>query len=239
MSEYGIFVIFVLFAAAGFLVWWTERKLERERTEAIGGVAGRLGWSFGGREEDATLRKRHLQFGCFQKGHTRYAHNQLRGTVEAWGGVWKAEAGDYHYKITRRNGKSSSTTTYRFSYLLVSLPFGARLPGVALRAEGLFDKLAGAIGFEDIDFESAEFSRRYHVGGTDRRFVYDLLHPRMIDWMLDDPPPQFELSAGVLLLVSNGGSRRWEPMEFRAATNWAAGFLARWPDYLVRDLKAR
>lgn len=239
MSEIGIILIIVLFAAVGFLVWWTERKLERERTENLGRVARRLRWTFAAPAKDLTLRKRHRQFECFQKGHTRYAHNQMRGTLAVWDGALEAEAGDYHYQITRNTGKSRSTTTYRFSYLVVKLPFGARLPGLALRAEGLFDKLAGAIGFEDIDFESVEFSRRYHVSGSNRRFVYDLLHPRMIDWMLDDPPPQFEMGAGVLLLVSNGASSRWQPEEFRAAEKWATAFLTRWPDYLVRDLSAR
>lgn len=163
----------------------------------------------------------------------------MSGLLKVWGRGLEAEVGDYHYKVTRNSGKRRSTTTYRFSYMLVELPFGPQLPGVALRAEGVFDKLAGAIGFEDIDFESAEFSRRYHVSGTDRRYVYDLLHPRMIEWMLDCPPPQFEVRDGVLLMVAGGGAGRWTPEEFEAAVNWASRFLEGWPEYLVRDLRAR
>jgi hypothetical protein len=231
-----IFGLFVIIAIAGA---WFERKRERERTEALARVAERLGWSFSGEDEDSGFSDTHEQFECFRRGHTRYAHNRLRGRMDAFGHVLRSEAGDYHYRITRRNGKSSTTTTYRFSYLLVSLPFGTRLPGVTLRAEGLFDKLAGAVGFEDIDFESAEFSRRYHVNGTDRRFVYDLIHPRMIEWMLEDPPPYLEINSGVLLLVSNEATDRWGPDEFHAAVQWTEGFLSRWPDYLVRDLAAR
>jgi hypothetical protein len=149
----------------------------------------------------------------------------------------EAQAGDYHYKITRQNGKHRSTTTYRFSYFLVKLPWGARLPSLALRTEGFMDKLAGAIGFEDIDFESAEFSRRYHVSGNDRKFAYDVLHPRMIDWMLDAEPPAFEVARGVFLLVSGDG--RWAPGEFQQALRWTEAFFERWPDYLVKDLGAR
>lgn len=239
MSELGLFLIIGLFVAGAVLMWWTERKLERERTARLAQVARRMGWLFDADGEDGNLRRRHEQFACFQKGHTRFAHNRMTGLLKVWNQGLEVEVGDYHYKITRSNGKSSSTTTYRFSYMLVELPFGPRLPAFALRPEGLFDKLAGAVGFEDIDFESAEFSRRYHVSGTDRRFVYDLLHPRMIEWILDDPPPQFEVRDGVLLMLADGGSSRWEPEEFQAALNWGARFLAGWPDYLVRDLNTR
>ena len=239
MSETGILLIFGLFAVIVIFGMWFAWKQERERTEALARLAGRQGWRFSGESKDRDFRERHGQFDYFQRGHTRYAHNQLAGPLDALGASLDAEAGDYHYQITRQNGKHSSTTTYRFSYLLVALPFGSRLPSLALRTEGLWDKLAGAVGFEDIDFESAEFSRRYHVSGGDRRFAYDLIHPRMIDWMLDDAPPQFELSDGVLLIVSNGGEGRWEPEEFEAAIAWTRTFFSHWPDYLVRDLNAR
>lgn len=239
MTETGLLLIFGLFAVIVIFGMWYAWKQERERIAALGRLAGRLGWRFSGEEKDHGFRERHDQFACFQRGHSRYAHNQLDGSLEALGGSLAAEAGDYHYQITRQNGKHTSTTTYRFSYLLVSLPFGSRLPSLALRTEGLWDKLAGAVGFEDIDFESAEFSRRYHVSGGDRRFAYDLIHPRMIDWMLDEAPPQFEIAGGVLLIVSNGGEGRWEPEEFAAAIAWARTFFSHWPDYLVRDLTAR
>jgi hypothetical protein len=239
MSEAGLFLIIGIIAIAIVFAAWFSWKQERERTEAIGRVVGRLRWRFSGQQKDGDFSERHGQFECFQRGHSRYAHNQMEGSLEGLGASLNAEAGDYHYQITRGSGKNRNTTTYRFSYLLIALPCGSRMPSLALRAEGLWDKLAGAVGFEDIDFESAEFSRRYHVSGSDRRFAYDLIHPRMIDWMLDEAPPQFEISHGVLLIVSNGAGERWEPEEFQAAVDWAQAFFSHWPDYLVRDLGAR
>lgn len=239
VSDLGLFLIIGLFAVGIVLMWWTERRLERERSARLAQVARKMGWLFDADGRDRSVRRRHEQFACFQKGHTRFAHNRMTGLLKVWGRGLETEVGDYHFKVTRNNGKSSSTTTYRFSYMLVELPFGRRLPEVALRPEGLFDKLAGAVGFEDIDFESAEFSRRYHVSGSDRRFVYDLLHPRMIEWMLDDPPPRFEVRDGVLLMLAGGGTERWEPEEFQMAVKWATRFLSGWPDYVVRDFSAR
>ena len=45
-----------------------------------------------------------------------------------------------------------TTRTHRFSYLIVHLPFSG-LPDLLIRPEGVFDKMAGAFGFDDIDFE--------------------------------------------------------------------------------------
>lgn len=237
MNEAGIFLLFALGAALVVFFAWLSWKQERERTEVLGALARRLKWTFYGQEKDGDFDGRYGQFGCFQRGHSRYAHNQLRGTIGAFGREVEAQAGDYHYKVTTNNGKSSSTTTYRFSYFLVKLPFGSGVPSLALRAEGFMDKLAGAIGFDDIDFESAEFSRRYYVSSGDRKFAYDVIHPRMIDWMLNAPPPAFELSRGVLLVVSGG--ERWDTEEFEGALGWMEAFLSRWPDYLVKDIEAR
>lgn len=236
MSEMGILLLFGLGAALVIFFGWLSWKQEKERTEAMGALARVFGWSFAGEAKDHDFNDRYPQFSCFQRGHSRYAHNQMRGIVRLHGLDAEAQAGDFHYKITRNNGKTTSTTTYRISYLLVKLPFGRGLPSLALRNEGFLDKLAGAIGFDDIDFESAEFSRRYHVGSSDRKFAYDVLHPQMIDWMLNINPPAFEISRGVLLLVAD---RRWSPPDFRGAKYWAEEFLKKWPDYLVRDLGAR
>ncbi|HSI07916.1 MAG: hypothetical protein ACAH89_09385 [Rariglobus sp.] len=236
MNEAGIFLLFGLVVVVVVFFAWLSWKQERERTAALGALAQRLKWSFSGEEKDGDFDGRYAQFGCFQRGHSRYAHNQMRGTIDVLGREVQAQAGDYHYKITRSNGKSSSTTTYRFSYFLVKLPFGSSLPSIALRSEGFMDKIAGAIGFDDIDFESAEFSRRYHVSGSDRKFVYDVIHPRMIDWMLDAPPPAFEVTRGVLLLV---GGERWDTDEFEGAMGWAEAFFSHWPEYLVKDIEAR
>ena len=65
-----------------------------------------------------------------------------------------------------RSGKSTQTHTYRFSYLIAHVPF-AGVPALLNRREGMFDKIAGAFGFDDIDYESAEFSRRFQVKSAD------------------------------------------------------------------------
>ena len=143
--------------------------------------------------------------------------------------------GDFTYKVTTHSGKSSSTRTYRFSYLIVHLPFG-RVPDLLIRREGLFDKLAGAFGFDDIDFESAEFSRRFFVKSTDKRFAYDVIHPRMMEFLLAGEPPAIDIEYGRCCL--SNGRRRWEPHEFKGRVDWIRRFFDHWPDHLTANLES-
>ena len=46
------------------------------------------------------------------------------------------------------------------------------------------DKIAGALGFHDINFESSEFSRKFHIKCADKKFAYDVIHPRMMEFLL-------------------------------------------------------
>ena len=142
--------------------------------------------------------------------------------------------GDFRYRVTQSTGKSSSTTTYRFSYLIVHLPYTA-LPDLLIRPEGIFDKLAGAFGFDDIDFESSEFSRAFHIKSPDKRFAYDVVHPRMMDFLLATRPPCIDIEQGRCCL--SDGRKCWEPDEFKANLTWLERFLSLWPEHLTVTLK--
>ena len=167
-------------------------------------------------------------------GHSRSAHNTLTGEMEIDGRRWPVKMGDFVYKVTHHTGKSSRTQTYRFSYAIMHLPF-ARAPDLLVRREGMFDKLAGVLGFDDIDFESAEFSRRFHVKGTDKRFTYDVIHPRMMEFLMGSDPPTVDIEQGRCCL--SDGKRRWEPPEFEARLAWAREFFDRWPDHVTKVLE--
>ena len=142
--------------------------------------------------------------------------------------------GDFIYRVTRSTGKTTTTQTYRFSYLIVHLPWPA--PDVLIRPEGMFDKLAGAFGFDDIDFESAEFSRRFHVKSKDKRFAYDVVHPRMMEFLMTGDPPTVDIEN--LRCCISDGRRRWQPAEFRGKLAWLSDFLDRWPDHVLATLKS-
>jgi hypothetical protein len=227
-----VFIIFAIFIAFG-IYWGYQQQLKRR--EELGALAAKLAWSFDS-GHDSGHDDQYGQFGVFQRGHSRYAYNTLRGNLEIGGQAWPARMGDYTYKVTSGSGKNRRTTTYRFSYLILHLPYG-KTPSLTIRREGVFDKLAGAFGFDDIDFESEEFSRMFHVKSGDKRFAYEVIHTRMMEFMLSSGPPEIEIEHCACCM--NDGGSTWSPEEFGHRVEWAKAFFELWPRHVTADLESR
>jgi hypothetical protein len=204
----------------------------KKRREALAALAAELGWEFDA-GHDAFHDEQYSHFEIFRRGHSRAAYNTLTGRLQIDDRTYPARMGDFTYKVTSGSGKSRRTTTYRFSYLIVHTPFPA-LPDLLIRREGVFDKIAGAFGFDDIDFESAEFSRRFHVKSPDKRFAYDVCHPRMMEFLLQTSPPAVDIERGRCCV--SDGSRCWEPMHFKSMLGWAQRFFDHWPEHVTAQL---
>ncbi|MHC4414937.1 MAG: hypothetical protein ACYS0G_06615 [Planctomycetota bacterium] len=228
-------ILIVAVAAVVAVVAYLAYRAEKKRRERLAALATRLGWRFDHRR-DRTHDDEYAQFEIFRRGHSRAAYNTLTGDLEVEGRPCPAKMGDFRYKITTHTGKSSSTRTYRFSYLIVHLPFPTA-PDLLIRREGLFDKIAGAFGFDDIDFESAEFSRRFCVKSADKRFAYDVIHPRMMEFLLAGDPPSVDIEHGRCCL--SDGRRRWPQQQFEAHLAWIRQFFDHWPDHVTRGLAGR
>jgi hypothetical protein len=219
--------IAIVVAIVAYIAWLHEKK----RREELAVLAAEWGWRF----DPARDRRHDREYSCFEvfrRGHSRAAYNTLTGTFAVDGRQYEAKAGDFTYKITTSSGKSSSTTTYQFSYIIIHLPW--RTPNLLIRREGLLDRLAGIFGFADINFESETFSRRFHVRSPDKRFAYDVIDPRMMEFMLETDPPVIDIEGGRCCITD--GTRRWKPDEFRTRMAWLHDFLSRWPGHLKRTL---
>ncbi len=131
---------------------------------AQGDPAGLLGWPF-------TL---------FRRGDGRGIDHVLRGT-------WRntpMHAFDYWYYTESTDSKGHRSRSYRrFSCVVIEVP--AAFPHLEVAREGLFTRLADHLGMEDIEFESPEFNRRYNVKSKERRFAYELLDSRMLEWLVN------------------------------------------------------
>ena len=222
----GGFIALIGFIA--YLSW----KAEKQRREALAALAAELGLRFDP-NKDSSHDDEYAQFEIFRRGHSRVAMNTLQGALDLFDQRCRVRCGDFRYKVTTSNGKTTTTTTYNFSYLIVHPPWDT--PPLLIRPEGLFDKIKGAFGFDDIDFESIEFSKKFYVQSTDKRFAYDVLHPRMMEFLLAERPPMLELEHGVLCLAD--GSRRWSPEQLRGHLDFVARFCALWPRHLVEELQ--
>ncbi|MBL1217421.1 MAG: hypothetical protein D8M59_07980 [Planctomycetes bacterium] len=226
-----IFVIIGVLAIAlvcGYFAW----KAEQKRRQELSLLAAELGFDFSP-HRDRRHDDEYAHFEIFRKGHSRSAFNTMRGTVEIDGNRYRVKMGDFTYKVTSGSGKSRSTRTYHFSYIILHLPF-LDVPSLLIRPEGLFDKLAGAFGFDDIDFESSEFSKRFHVKSSDKRFAYDVITPRMMTFLLESMPATVDIEHSRCML--SDGRKRWKPAQFRAMLDWVVTFLDQWPDHVQSEL---
>lgn len=225
-------IVGVLAIAGIALALYLSHLAAKKRREAMAALAVELGWRF-----DPSSDRRHddeySHFEIFRKGHSRVAYNTLSGSTEIDGRTYPVKMGDFAYKVTRRTGKSNHTTTYRLSYLILHLPFD-RTPDLLIRREGVFDKLAGVFGFDDIDFESEEFSRKFYVKSSDKKFAYDVVHPRMMEWLLAKKVPMIDIERGRCCVAED--KTRWEPHEFKRWLRRMNEFFDQWPDYLISRL---
>lgn len=205
----------------------------KKRREALAALAQQLGWRFSP-DRDSSHDSRYSHFEIFRRGHSRYAYNILEGAIDVDGASCYAQMGDFHYKVTSGSGKHRRTSTYRFSYLIMHLPWMTQ--ALVIRPEGFFDKVAGFFGFDDIDFESEEFSRRFCVKSPDKRFAYDVIDARMMEYLLAGRPRMIDIESGRLCL--SDGSGRWDPAEFGSAVECVKTFMANWPEHVKTGLRS-
>jgi hypothetical protein len=169
-----------------------------------------------------SLQERWPDFKCFHQGHSRYAYNLIEGDWEdaAFLGF------DFHY--TTGSGKNRSD--HHFSAVVLSSP--VPLKPLYLRREGLFDKVTEFFGLDDIDFESAEFSRTFYVKSPDKRWAYDVIHQRMMEYLLE--APQFSVQFGEGQVIA-WRDRCFDPDDFGEAARFIRGIFDRLPDYVLRQ----
>jgi hypothetical protein len=148
----GTFVAFV--ALFGFGIYWSSRHA-RLRRETLARYAQAWGMKFDA-EPRAVDRMSFERLSLFGLGRNHSASNRLYGEMDGLG----LDVFDYSY-VT---GSGRSRTTHRQTVVVVQGGLG--LPDFSLSPEGVFDKLASALGRQDIDFAtSPEFSRLYLLRG--------------------------------------------------------------------------
>jgi hypothetical protein len=225
------FFLLVLALIVGGAFYAHQQSLRRQ--DGLRALTARLGWQFEP-AKDASHDDRYGHFAVFTQGGSRYAYNTLRGPLIVDGQTWRAQMGDYHYTTTSSNGKQTTTHTHRFSYLIVETPHPGA-PELAIRREHLFDKIGSFLGFDDIDFESAEFSARFHVKSTDKRFAYDVIHPRMIAFLLDGDPPIIDFAHGQACFFRKG--KVWSADQLANVLSWSRNFFELWPRHIQSTLE--
>jgi len=189
------FLFFVLFAivAAGVAYFQRQRNLDRQRQLSALALAQGLDYSI-----DDPFDTVSMPFSLFQKGEGRGVENVV------WG-FWhdlEIRAFDYWYYEESTDAKGHTSRSYsRFDCVLA--PVDARCPRLKIAEENVLTRIADALSFRDVEFESEEFNREFNVKCEDRKFANDLVDARMMRWLLGaDADLRFEVAGRWLLAFS-------------------------------------
>ena len=158
------------------------------------------------------------------QGDNRYANNVFSGTYQQNDVL----AFDYHYQTYSTDSKGNRTTQHHwFSFFILTLP--AVFPDLTIRRETFFTKVAEVFGYQDIKFESAEFSKTFCVRSPDKKFAYDVCNAQMMEYLLANRDLSVELENEVIALAFNS---RLAAAEFERNLQRLAEIRTRLPEYL-------
>ena len=185
MNALPVLVVVVsvaLAVAVGIYAYQADKK----RRAILQAFALSSGWTYVARDDSWCER---FQGSPFGQGDSRKAANIMTGAYERSPMI----AFDYSYETTSTDSKGGrSKTTHRFAICALQLP--APLPGLELSPENALSRLAGHLGFGDVELESEDFNRHYRVGARDPKFAYDVLNPRTMAALLARPALHMRLS---------------------------------------------
>jgi hypothetical protein len=162
-------------------------------------------------------------FHPFGQGSARKSTDMLTGKYQG------IDVCCFDYQYTISTGKSSAT--YHFGVHVAKLPLV--FPATTIRHEGFGDKIVGAFGGRDIQFESEEFNKRYFVQSGSERFAYDLLHPQMIEYLLSMPEQYWQMSGQYLMIVNSGALQPEAVQTYLDALLVFNGYI---PEFVRQDI---
>ncbi|MBA3321589.1 MAG: hypothetical protein H0T45_09145 [Pyrinomonadaceae bacterium] len=182
----------------------------REMTTA----AAHLNWSFVPQSQ-LNFFPQHEQYHLFSLGHTKEIRNLMHGERDG------ARVAVFDYMYVTGHGKSRSEATQTV-VLLESAQIN--LPFFSLRPENFMHRIAGAFGYQDIDFaHRPAFNDRYLLRGSDET---------QIRWAFtNDVLAYYEVLPG---LSTDGGGQRLvcyrenvkvETAQLPAFVDWGVGML--------------
>jgi hypothetical protein len=214
-------IIFGIAAMVAIYGFYTSRKRRLELAQWA--LKNDLTFST---EKNYDFNLRYPAFDCLKKGDSQYACNIMTGAIA--GRVFTGC--DYHYAT----GSGKNRHHHHFSLIIVKSPI--LLEPLFIRPENFMDKLAGLVGFDDIDFESAEFNKKFYVKSPNKKWAYDIIHPRMMEFLLTSPV--FSIQFDFLSVIVYRDSL-FSTADFTSAVEFINGFFDLIPEYVIANQKIR
>ncbi|MCK6439438.1 MAG: DUF3137 domain-containing protein [Planctomycetes bacterium] len=229
MGPFLVVAIVALIIAALIYAYYAEKKHKEELLAWVRAAGFRFR-----AEKDYGIPSRFAFFDPLCQGDNRYAYNIIEGEVENLPFLMF----DYHYETYSTDNKGRRQT-HHHHFTATIFETGLSFPTqIKIRPENFLDKLAAVVGFDDIDFESSEFSKAFHVKSKDRKLAYDVIHARMMEYLLAHRGYHVEIEHHAIC-VTNGESGKLKVPAYDAQLRFTREVLSLLPEYLVRDLSAR
>lgn len=136
---------------------------------------------------------------------------------------------EHHWKTQSRDSKGNTTTHHHREELAqfwTSFPFGALELGSNFL--GIANERSG------IQFESSDFNGAYKVTAHDAKFAHDVIHPRMMQWLLKHGAPKINFRSDGSIRIPG---RTWGLAELENTNLLLREFFARVPDFVWQNLR--
>lgn len=214
-------LIFIVFGAISYLQAEGRRKLLAQWAQSRG-LRFQAAYDYGA---DA----RFPGFNGLQRGRGHYAYNIATGSIDRR----SVHAFDYHYQTESTDSKGRRTTHHHY-FSAVVVTTNLALKPLSIRTEGLLDKFAAFFGFEDINFESTEFSKAFCVKSPDRRWAFDVLPQATMELLLESPRFILEFQGCHVMACRD---ETFSPEEFDSAIALIGGILDRLPPSVLQEIQ--
>ncbi|MEM6692280.1 MAG: hypothetical protein AAF664_22815 [Planctomycetota bacterium] len=204
------------------LVLWLIYRYEKKRTTELASVADELGMQFTPGADERLLPVLQ-QFRLFNQGHSRRMKNVMTAVTD------QLTLTIFDYQYTTGGGNNSRT----HSRTLVALESAAfQLPQFSVRPEGLGDKLAAKLGFQDIDFDQhPEFSSKFVLQAIDENATRRFFTPQLLDLFASRPELSVDAVPG---LITYRESKRAKPEDIRDLLSDAYEFAHKLEENLAK-----
>lgn len=198
---------------------------QRKRREGLFVLAQRLNLDFdGGRNYEIEARFGFLK--QLAQGDDRYATNVLSGNYQQN----EILAFDYHYATYHTDKSGTHKDDHWFSFFILTMP--AAFPDLTIRRENFLTRIAEVFGYQDIEFESAEFSKAFNVRCPDKKFAYDVCNAKMMEYLLANRDLSIEIENEVIALAFN---TRLTVEQFESNLQRLVEIRSRLPEYLFTN----
>jgi len=219
VTPYLIIVFIIVMIVLGVYGW----KQEQKRREALRLWCRKHGWklsshSVQGWHEDYTGIR------TFDRGHSKSGDNIITGHFRGR----PVTLLDYQYTT----GTGKNRTTHHRGITIMGCDFPT-IP-LQIRREHAFDKVGSFLGAGDIEFESAEFNRVFFVKSADRKWAFDVLHTRAMEYLLKAPHYSIEFGFGEIAVVRNG---KCSPEQYEEQVEMAWKLYELFPEYVIKEMR--